>query len=71
MLLIWWFNSASNCREMALRVVGRFSERIRMLPQCGAGTVVTVTAGACVVAYAHRWMGRRSSRGESRRRGIV
>jgi hypothetical protein len=51
---------------MALRAAGRFSERMRMLPQCGAGTLVTLIAGTWAVAYAHRCIGRRSSRGLGR-----
>jgi hypothetical protein len=54
MLVIWWFSSASNCLEMALRAAGRFRERIRMLPQCGAGTRVTFIEGDRAVEYAHR-----------------
>ena len=48
-LSIWWFNSASNCLEIALRATGRLRERMRMLPQCGAGMLVTLITGAGAV----------------------
>lgn len=38
MSLICEVNSASNAREIAFRDFGLFSERMRMLPLCGAGT---------------------------------
>lgn len=44
-----WLSSASNCLEMALRVLGRFKDRILMLPACGAGTEVILIAGAAVL----------------------
>jgi hypothetical protein len=45
MLFIWWVNSASNCRDIALRAAGRFNDNMRMLPQCGAGTLTTFMTG--------------------------
>jgi hypothetical protein len=72
MLLTWWLSSASNCRDIAFRAAGRLSDSIRMLPECGAGTLVTLMAGACAVEYAHRCIERMISRGLGRRsRGIV
>lgn len=44
-LFTWWFSSASNCRDIAFRAAGRFNERMRMLPQFGAGTLVTFITG--------------------------
>lgn len=37
---ISWRSSASSCLLIALRAAGRFSEMMRMLPACGAGTDV-------------------------------
>lgn len=37
MLVICWLSSESSCLEIALRAAGRFKERIRILPECGAG----------------------------------
>jgi hypothetical protein len=73
MLVIWWFSSASNCFEMALRAAGRLRERIRMLPQCGAGTLVTLMGDGRPVEYAHRRSGRtRAARGfERSRKGML
>jgi hypothetical protein len=53
---------------MALRAAGRLSDRIRMLPECGAGTFVTLIAGIGALEYAHRCIGRRSSRWLGRRK---
>jgi hypothetical protein len=57
---------------MALRAAGRLRDKIRMLPECGAGTFVTFIAGAGAVEYAQRCAGRSSSRVLDRsRRGIL
>lgn len=54
MLFTCWFNSASSCREIALRAAGRLRDRIRMLPECGAGTLVTFMTGVGAVEYVQR-----------------
>jgi hypothetical protein len=71
MLLTWWCSSESNCRDIALRAAGRLRDKIRMLPECGAGTFVTLRAGVGALEYAHRCTGRINSRVLDRsRRGI-
>lgn len=61
MLFTSWLSSANSCLEMALRADGRFKERTLMLPQCGAGTLVTLTTGVgLVVEYAWQHAGRQT-----------
>lgn len=72
MLFTWCVSSASNCLDIALRAAGRFNDSIRMLPECGAGTTVTLIAGAWAVAYPHLCIERNSNCGRDRAmRGIV
>lgn len=49
MLFIWWFSSERSWRDMALRAAGRLRERIRIEPECGAGTLVTFMTGDMAV----------------------
>lgn len=37
---------------MALRAAGRLKDNMRMLPECGAGTLVTFRTGEGAVEYA-------------------
>lgn len=43
---IWWDSSVRSWTEMALRAEGRLRERMRMLPECGAGIVRMLMVGA-------------------------
>lgn len=52
MLFICCVNSARSWREMALRAAGRLKDNMRMLPECGAGTLVTFRTGEGAVEYA-------------------
>jgi hypothetical protein len=61
----------SSCRDKAFRAAGRLRDRMRMLPECGAGTFVTFMAGACALEYAYRCARRSEIRGLGRKRGIL
>ena len=71
MLFIWCVNSASSWREMALRAAGRLKDNMRMLPECGAGTLVTFTTGDGAVEYVQRCTWRAYSRKVGLRRSMV
>ena len=47
--LICEVNSASNALDMAFRDLGLLSDRIRMLPLCGAGTERALMRPVCVL----------------------
>lgn len=56
---------------MALRAAGRLNDSMRMLPECGAGTLVTFMTGDGAVEYAQRCIWRVYSRKAGLMRGIA
>lgn len=71
MLLTWWVSSASSWRDIAFRAAGRLKDKMRMLPECGAGTFVTFMTGEGALEYARYWIWRVYSRKAGLRRGIM